>query len=293
MAHTTVLRTEAVAALDVERAGTVIDCTYGAGGHSQEILQQLPKDGHLISIDVDQTALEANPATDARHSLLCGNFKNLTQLLTEQNITSVDAILADLGWRSEQFEDGQKGFSFQVDEPLLMTFGSPEQTMFTAYDVVNDWDEENIADIIFNYGDERGARLIAAAIVYKRKEAPIKTSSELAACIIEAVGHFYKRGSIHPATKTFQAIRIVVNDELGALRALLIDGFELLAPGGRLAIISFHSLEDRMVKHTMRTFVHDHDAIAITKKPIIPSTEELVSNPKARSAKLRVIQKKS
>lgn len=293
MAHIPVLLQETVEALHVECAATVIDCTYGAGGHSREILRQLPASGRLISFDADQTALDANPATDARHSLRLGNFKHIAALLAAEGIDRVDGIVADLGWRSEQFESGQKGFSFQQDEPLIMTFGAPESALFTAYDVINEWDEENIADIIFNYGDERGARLIARAIVTERTIAPIATSGQLTACIIEAVGHFYKQGRIHPATKTFQAIRMVVNDELGALRALLMDGFAALAPAGRLAIISFHSHEDKMVKHTMRSFVHDQVAIAITKKPIVPTTKEITDNPKSRSAKLRVVEKKS
>jgi 16S rRNA (cytosine1402-N4)-methyltransferase len=290
MAHVTVLLDEAIAALPVERAGTIIDCTYGGGGHSAAILARLPKQGRLVSFDVDQTALDATPATDPRHTLVCANFRQLGEILGKHNIEKVDGILADLGWRTEQFEAGNKGFSFSADEPLLMTFGDPATHVFTAYDVVNDWSEENLADIIYAYGQERAARRITRRIVTAREAGPIETARQLAE-IVEAAVPKLRHQRIHPATKTFQAIRIAVNDELGALKDLVTEGFELLNPGGRLAIITFHSLEDRLVKQAFRDYQHDHRGTVLTKKPIVPTDEEVAANPRARSAKLRVIEK--
>lgn len=291
MAHITVLKDEAIAALPVERAGTIVDCTYGSGGHSAAILNQLPDSGRLLSLDVDPSAITTKPATDPRHTLVQANFRDLRATLTEQGLDTVDGILADLGWRSEQFEAGHKGFSFTAEEPLVMTFGDPDSHLFTAHDVVNSWEEENLADVIYAYGEERAARRIAAAIVHARERAAIDTAAQLAAIVAAAVPAFRRRYAIHPATKTFQAIRIVVNDELGALEALLTQGFDCLAAGGRMAIITFHSLEDRLVKQRFRTYAHDHLGTLVTKRPIVPTSEEITANPRARSAKLRIIEK--
>jgi 16S rRNA (cytosine1402-N4)-methyltransferase len=291
MAHITVLKDEAIAALPVERAGVIVDCTYGSGGHSAAILAKLPEQGQLLSLDVDPSAVAAQPATDPRHTLVCANFRDLRETLATHHIEQVDGLLADLGWRSEQFEAGQKGFSFNADEPLLMTFGDPATHVFTAYDVVNIWEEKNLADVIYAYGEERAARRIAAAIVAARTESPIETAAQLAGIVSRAVPAFRRHHAIHPATKTFQAIRIVVNDELGALTALLEQGFAALKPGGRMAIITFHSLEDRLVKQRFKAYVHDQLGTLVTKKPIVPTATEVAENPRARSAKLRIIEK--
>ena len=295
MNHVTVLKTEAVDQLSLDSAAKVADCTLGAGGHSNEILSRLGAKGHLVSFDADPSAIAAFQSTASEtataHTLVAKNFSHIAAVSTDLHISSYDAILADLGWRSEQFESGNKGFSFLQDEQLLMTYGEPGEYAFTAFDVVNDWAEESIADVIYGYGEERGARLIAAAIVAARKEGEIATSLQLAAIVESAVGTFYKRSKIHPATKTFQALRIAVNDELGALDTLLEDGFDLLAPGGRMAIIAFHSLEDRRVKQFFKGKAHDQAGVLVCKKPIVPSQEEVDSNPRARSAKLRVIER--
>jgi 16S rRNA (cytosine1402-N4)-methyltransferase len=190
----------------------------------------------------------------------------------------------------EQFAQGGKGFSFMHDEPLLMTFGESTQYEFTAYDIVNEWGEDSIADIIFGYGEERNARKIAKAIVTARKASPIKTTNQLTECIESAFPKMHYR-KVNPSTKTFQALRIAVNDELGTLESFLKDGFALLQPGGRMAIITFHSLEDRVVKHYFRTLKNEDLAELSTKKPIVPGPEELKQNPRARSAKLRIIKK--
>lgn len=291
MRHITVLKTEAVDGLALDTKAVVVDATYGGGGHSLEILSRLGTEGRLISIDADPHAFTECPIVDERQVGIVGNFRDITSVLTAQGLTSVDAILADLGWRTDQFESGGKGFSFSSDEPLLMTFGDPATHVFTAHDVVNTWEEENLADIIYAYGEEPFARVIAKAIVEKREEGKIATAKALADCIVASLPPRALRSRINPATKTFQAIRIAVNDELGALRQFISVGYELLAPNGRFAIISFHSLEDRIVKNAFRTFAHDHDALRITKKPIIPTNEEIKTNPRARSAKLRIIQK--
>ncbi|HEY0964501.1 MAG TPA: 16S rRNA (cytosine(1402)-N(4))-methyltransferase RsmH [Candidatus Paceibacterota bacterium] len=291
MKHITVLQQEAVEALALSPESTVVDATFGSGGHAKMITTMLGPQGTYIGIDADPTAFEGQSLqTKATVHLVNNNFRNIADILRSLHITQVDAVLADLGWRMEQFTDGRKGFSFNQDEPLLMTFGDPEHYPFTAYDIVNDWEEQSIADIIFGYGDERQARRIARAIVTARKTAPIETTQQLTTCIESVIPrkHFHK---VHPATKTFQALRIAVNDELGALEQFLKDGFAALADEGHLAIITFHSLEDRVVKQYFRML---HDAglgTLVTKKPIVASEEELEANPRARSAKLRIITK--
>ncbi len=292
MQHITVLQKEAVDELTLTPESIVIDATFGAGGHAKTIIEQLGPKGIYVGIDADATAFTGHTFTEAKATvhLVNDNFKNITDILRSLHIKNTDAVLADLGWRQDQFTDGGRGFSFMKDEPLQMTFGDPSKYDFTAYDIVNSWEESSIADIIFGYGEERASRRIAKAIVEKRKQSPIKTTMQLVECI-ESVVRRDKKSKINPATKTFQALRIAVNDELSVLETFLKESFTSLSPGGRLAIISFHSLEDRVVKHYFRTLVTAELATAITKKPIIPSDSELVSNPRSRSAKLRVIEK--
>jgi 16S rRNA (cytosine1402-N4)-methyltransferase len=203
----------------------------------------------------------------------------------------VDAILADLGWRTDQFTDGGKGFSFNAEEPLLMTYGDPDKYIFTAHDIVNSWEEENIADVLYGYAEERHSRRIAKAIVEARNKSEIKTANQLAKIINDAVPGFYKSGRIHPATKTFQALRIAVNDEFGTLEKFISSALDSLTEDGVLAIISFHSLEDRIIKLRFREAVKTGNYILVNKKPVSASREELLQNPRARSAKLRVIKK--
>jgi len=190
----------------------------------------------------------------------------------------------------EQFAQGGKGFSFQVSEPLYMTYGNPADYAFTAHDVVNDWKEEDRANVIYAYGEERQARKIAKAIVEARAEATIVSSGQLAEIITKVIKK-NPRVRIHPATKTFQALRIVVNDELDVVETFIAEAFSLLEPQGRLAIITFHSLEDRVVKHRFRSLRDNGQGLLVTKKPVIASVDELTNNPRARSAKLRIIEK--
>lgn len=297
MKHITVLKDASIQQLNLKQGSVVVDCTLGSGGHARAILEAIGSTGTLIAFDADPAAIAAGQALKRESKstvhLINKNFRSLAAVLDELNIEHVDGILADLGWRTEQFastEGEPRGFSFSADEPLHMTFGNPSQYSFTASDIVNDWDEEDIANVIFGYGEDRASRRIAKAIVTARATARIETAKALAD-IIEAAVPQKGYQKIHPATKAFQALRIAVNDEFDALGELLHQSMAALAPHGRLAVISFHSLEDRIVKHTFRDFVHDHIGILVHKKPITASPEELSMNPRARSAKLRTIEK--
>ncbi len=293
MKHIPVLLEEATTGLDLKPDSVVVDCTLGGGGHARKIIEQLGEQGVYVGIDADLVAIEA--AEDLKESratvhLVNDNFTNLSSIVKNLGVKPT-AILADLGWRTDQFEEGKKGFSFSKNDPLLMTFGDPKDYTFTAADIVNSWGEDSLIDIIHGYGEERFAPRIAKAIVIAREDGPIKTAEQLSNIITEAVPGFYRHGRIHPATRTFQALRITVNDELGSLKKLLEDSLEVLSPQGRLAIISFHSLEDRIVKQFFKQKIDEGQVERITKKPIVASREEIEHNPRSRSAKLRIIEK--
>lgn len=293
--HITVLQKEAVEALAIQSTGIIVDATLGSAGHAQEIVSKLGSNGTFIGIDADQIAVDA--ATGLLRSAPCTvhlqveNFRNIRSVLDLLHIHKVDAILADLGWRMEQFSGNGKGFSFQVDEPLIMTFGDPTKYSFVAKDIVNEWKESDIKNVLKGYGEERFAGRIARHIVEYRERKEIETTFELVSIIEGAVPSFYTRGRIHPATRTFQALRIAVNDEFSALEEFLKNAIDALRPQGRLAIITFHSTEDRIVKHLFRNFAHDHVGVVLTKKPISASREEVIANPRSRSAKLRIFEK--
>lgn len=293
--HVTVLLEEAVHGLRLRAESVVFDATFGSGGHAARILNILDQQGMYVGIDADPDAIEKDEAKlqDAKAAthLVCENFRNILHVANSLSIKGTDAVLADLGWRMEQFSGNGKGFSFSVDEPLVMTYGPKEEYLFTAYEVVNEWDEENLIEIIKGYGEERFAQRITKAIIERRVKSPIKTSGELGEIVRSAVPSFYQRGRIHPATKTFQAIRMAVNDELGALQEFIDSAYELLNENGRLAIITFHSIEDRVVKRRFKSLAHDYGGRVVTKKPIVPTDEALKENPRARSAKLRIIEK--
>lgn len=293
--HITVLAEEAVEALMITDASVVVDATLGSGGHAMRILEKLREKGIFVGIDADASAIEKSRSKlsvySAQKHLCTDNFRNIDSILAHLHITKTDAILADLGWRMEQFSGNGRGFSFQVDEPLLMTFGNPDDYLFTARDVVNEWEEEHIKDVLKGYGEERFAGRIANAIVTARTIKPINTTFELVSIINDVVPYFYRTGRIHPATRTFQALRIVVNDELQILEEFIKKAIMLLAPKGRLAIITFQSLEDRIVKHCFKNYAHDLIGYVITKKPITAQPVELHTNPRSRSAKLRIFEK--
>ena len=283
--HRTVLLNETIDGLDLRPDSVVLDCTFGGGGHSAEILKRFSK-AKIIALDQDKGAWREN---DRKISFFNVNFRDLDKVLKNEK---VDGIIFDLGLSSYQLENSGRGFSFMKDEPLLMTMKeNPGPEDVTAYDVVNTWDEKNLADIIYGYGEERFSRRIAKGIVEARKKAEIKTTFDLVKIIAEAVPAAYRRGRLHFATRTFQAIRIAVNDELGALQEGLEKGFEALKVGGRMAVISFHSLEDRIVKNFYKVRTKEKKAILINKKPVLANKEELKNNPRARSAKLRVLEK--
>jgi len=297
--HKTVLLNETIEGLNLQNnsKSLVLDCTFGGGGHSLQILKKYP-DVKIIAIDQDKSVFEKAKSKfkglEKRIDFKNRNFKDLD---TEQK---VDGIIFDLGLSSDQLENSGRGFSFMKDEPLFMTMKeNPRPEDVTAYDIVNTWEEKNLADIIYGYGEERFSRRIARAIVDARQKAEIKTTFELVKIISDAVPAAYRRGHakgrasrLHFATRTFQALRIAVNDELGALQTGLEKGFEVLKNGGRMAVISFHSLEDRIVKRFYQNKAKEKKVILINKKPITASEEEIKNNPRARSAKLRILSRR-
>ncbi|MFA6338922.1 MAG: 16S rRNA (cytosine(1402)-N(4))-methyltransferase RsmH [Candidatus Paceibacterota bacterium] len=296
MQHITVLLNEVIEGLELNEGDIFLDCTINGGGHSSKVAREFGSGIKIIGIDQDHNALlkakELLESLDADFVLKEENFRNVDKVLDELKIDTVDKVVFDLGLSSNQLEESKRGFSFQKDEPLLMTFKTdPGESDITAREIVNEWEEQNIADIIYGYGDERFALRIARAIVEQRKIEPIETTFHLVRIIESAVPGFYRNGRINCATKTFQALRIAVNGETESLKEGLRKVFERLSKGGRIAVIAFHSLEDRIVKNYFRELKDNGEATIITKKPIVPSEEELRNNPRSRSAKLRIIQK--
>ena len=297
--HKTVLLQESIDGLNITGDGSgqsIVDATFGGGGHSVLLCTRYPK-LKVIALDQDKTAfLKAkdkfeNVKTDIK--FINSNFRDLDKVLAKEGVEQINGILFDLGLSSDQLENSLRGFSFMKDEPLHMTMkDNPSREDLTAYDILNTWSEENLATIIYGYGEERFSRRIAKAIVDARQKADFNTTFDLVRVIEGAVPGAYKRGRIHCATKTFQALRIAVNDELQALGEGLEKGFEAMENGGRMAVISFHSLEDRIVKRFFKNKEKEGKLILINKKPIVGSKEEIRNNPRARSAKLRIIEKK-
>jgi len=294
--HISVLSKEVIEGLVLEPDDIVIDGTINGGGHASLIAEHLSSEGVLIGIDQDSSGLalsqERLKNVSAHIHLIHDNTRNLDTILDTLGYTEYNKLLLDLGWSTNQFEKPERGFSFLKEGPLLMTLSDdPEKNIFNAYDVVNEWEENSLIDIIKGYGEERYAKGIVRGIIEARSKQPIMTTQELADIIYHNVPKKYRHTGIHPATKTFQAIRIAVNDEMGALREILEKGFERLAPQGRMVVISFHSIEDRIVKHAFRAWKEEGKANVITKRPVTASEEELLANKRSRSAKLRIIQK--
>jgi 16S rRNA (cytosine1402-N4)-methyltransferase len=303
--HIPVLYKEIIHALQPQRGGRYVDGTLGAGGHARGILEACAPDGLLLGLDVDPQALALSRETLApyaeggRAHLVQASYTTIAQQLVTLNWDAVDGILLDLGASSMQFDNAERGFSFMQDGPLDMRFGP--RAFQSAEDIVNTYDEKDLADLIFRYGEDRDSRKIARAIVMSR---PLRTTRELVAVIEKASP---RRGDrVHPATQTFQALRIAVNEELSSVETVLPQAVSNLKPGGRCAVISFHSLEDRIVKGFFREqskdifnppyeriYEEERKAVVkiINKKPIVASDEEIKDNPRARSAKLRVIEK--
>lgn len=296
MTHESVLLHEAVEGLGIKPGSTIVDCTLGGGGHSLEIRRRFGDSVRLIGLDVDPDAIvrSTKRLADEGHAMEAANasFRDIDAALDGLGVGEIDGALMDLGLSSNQIEESGRGFTFQKDEPLLMTMGKDAPAGgFTAYDIANSWDEENIATILRSYGDERFAGRIARGIVRARERKALETTGDLVRTIVESVPAAYRHGRIHPATRTFQAMRIAVNDELGALREGLDKAFARLRPGGRLSVISFHSGEDRIVKNFFRDKAKSGEAELVTKKPLSAGEEETGRNPRARSAKLRIISK--
>lgn len=290
--HEPVLMKEVLEALAIEPHDAVIDATVGGAGHFEALLAALGEGGVIVGIDADPAAVERGREAYARDRrperpiahLVNDNFRNLTRILDRLGVAPIDAILFDLGWSGYQIA-APRGFSFQNDEPLLMTYGDDGET---AADIVNSSSEAMLSDIIYTYGEERFARGIARAIVAARAKERILTTGALVAAILAGTPAWYRKGKTHPATKTFQALRIAVNDELSALKDGLAAAISSLASGGRLAVISFHSIEDRIVKNALRDAAANGLGSLSPKKPISPSRAEISANRRARSAKLRV-----
>lgn len=295
--HTPVLLAEVIAGLAPRPGGHYIDGTVGGGGHAAAILAASAPDGRLLGIDADPASLAAAGARlapfGARAALLHGNVRDLTSLAQAAGFAPVDGIVLDLGVSSHQLDTAERGFSFLADAPLDMRMDPT--TGETAADLVGTLPESALADIIYRYGEERGSRRIARFVVEARRKRPIETTGELAAIVERALGG--RRGKLHPATRTFQALRIAVNRELESLEAALPQAVELLGPAGRLAVIAFHSLEDRIVKQFFRAESGYGGAETpvrlriVTKKPIEAGEEETQANPRARSAKLRIAER--
>lgn len=292
--HKSVLLQETVIGLNLPKDGVVVDGTFGGGGHSQFVSQNFPE-VKIIAIDQDKGAWEKakDKFTDTKNVVFHNNnFREIKDVLEKDGLEKVDGIILDLGLSSDQLDASGRGFSFMRDEPLLMTMKeNPSLEDITAKDIVNSWKEENLADIIYGYGEEQFSRRIAKGIVEARKIKPIETTFELVEIINKSVPNLYKKGKINPATKTFQALRIAVNDELGAIEEGLNKGFEVLKSKRRMSVISFHSLEDRIVKRFFKEKEKNGEGILINKKPIIASEIEIKENPRSRSAKLRIIEK--
>ena len=308
MEHVTVLRREAVDALHVRPDGLYVDGTLGLGGHSEWILERLGPQGRLLGIDRDRRALAFASERLARFGdrfiPVHANFDELESVLAAQGAERFDGLLLDLGVSSPQLDEAERGFSYSKDAPLDMRMD--ETAPLTAADIVNTWSEAELKDILRRYGEERYSGRIASRIVARRDDSPIRTTGELAELIRSAMPAAALREKQHPAKRSFQALRIAVNDELGSLERVLARAERLLAPGGRLAVISFHSLEDRIVKDFIRS--HEDGCICppdfpvctcgfvrtlrtVGKKSLVPSEEELAENPRARSARLRVAER--
>lgn len=305
--HVSVLLDECIDALAIKEDGIYVDCTLGGAGHSSEIVKRLSEDGRLIGFDQDKDALKAAGERLKEYNNVTyvhSNFYAIYDVLTDLGIDGVDGILMDLGVSSYQLDNGERGFSYMQDAPLDMRMN--RENSFSAYEVVNTYSEDELFRIIKEYGEEKFAKRIASFIVRNREEKNIETTLELVEIIKAAIPAKARREGPHPAKRTFQAIRIEVNKELEIIKRTILDGVKKLNKGGRMAIITFHSLEDRIVKNTFKELANPctcpsefpvcvcnkkAEVKLITRKPIEASKEELEFNPRSRSAKLRIIEK--
>jgi len=296
VAHISVLLHEAIESLKLRNGGTFVDGTFGAGGHSRAIAESIGKSGHLISFDQDKSVFTEEVVGElnalAQFTPVVNNFRHIESELDRLGVHAIDGALFDLGLSSTQLDESGRGFSFQRDEPLWMTFlHEPKEDDVTAMTVVNHWSQETLATILKGFGEEKFAWRVAQGIVEARKLAPFSRTSELVEVIRQSTPAWYHHGRTHFATRTFQALRMAVNDELGAIESGIMGAFTHMKKEGHIAVISFHSIEDRLVKQLFKKMSDAGQIKLITKKPIISGEEELTANPRARSAKLRVVEK--
>ena len=306
--HTTVLLHEAVDGLNIQPDGIYVDCTLGGAGHSEQIAKKLNEKGHLYCFDQDVTAIEAAKKRLApyleRVTFIQSNFRYLKRELNKRGVVRVDGVLYDLGVSSPQFDTPERGFSYRFDAPLDMRMD--QSASLTAREIINEWPYEDLVRIFFRYGEEKFSKNIAREIERRRKEAPIETTFELVDCIKAGIPAAARRKGGHPAKRVFQALRIAVNDELGAMEDSITEALELIRVGGRVSVITFHSLEDRLCKTMFREVSAEPDLPPnfpiipehlkpqyrlVNRKPIKPSKEEIEHNRRSRSAHLRVIER--
>lgn len=309
--HETVLLEEAVRGLNIKPDGIYVDCTLGGAGHSLKILEELNEDGHLFAFDQDEFAIEQAKITlkegieKGQVTIIEDNFRNLTENLEKLGIEKVDGVLYDLGVSSPQLDEGDRGFSYNFDAKLDMRMNQDQQ--LTAYDIVNDWEFNDIVKILFQYGEEKFSKQIARKIEQHREVKPIETTFELVEIIKEGIPAPARRTGGHPAKRTFQAIRIAVNDELNAVEESIEQSIKLIDIKGRISVITFHSLEDRIVKKLFKEYstaeeppinmpilpdqIEKAPLKLINRKVILPSDEEVERNKRSRSAKLRIAEK--
>jgi len=310
--HETVLLHETVDGLDIKPDGVYVDCTLGGAGHAQYLLDQLGPQGHLYAFDQDMTAINnaklklADYVEKGQVTFIHQNFRHLKQALEELGIDQVDGIYYDLGVSSPQLDVAERGFSYGQEARLDMRMN--QEQALSAYEVVNDWPYEDLVHILYRYGEEKFAKRIARAIEERRAQQPIETTTELAEIVKMAIPAATRRTGGHPAKRSFQAIRIAVNDELGAVEDSLEQALALLKPEGRISVITFHSLEDRLVKQLFKEVSQGPEVprglpvlpgqmqapfALVNRKPIVASPEELEANNRSRSAKLRILRKNS
>lgn len=291
--HQSVLLKEALSYLDCRSEGVYIDCTLGGAGHAAAILDQSSPNGLLLGIDQDQAALSAAAERlepyGSRAYLVQGNFRRVDEIWRASGLLAPKGILFDLGVSSPQLDEKERGFSYWEDAPLDMRMDRGQEV--TAADLINTLPEAELAHIIGRYGEERWAARIAKFIVNRRNQQHVATTGDLVDIIKAAIPAAARRRGPHPARRTFQALRIAVNEELEALTEGLVAAGRILAPGGRICVISFHSLEDRIVKHTLRSWAEGGEFVVLTKKPVVPDSKEEDDNPRARSAKLRAVMR--
>lgn len=304
--HESVLKEETIAGLNIKPDGIYVDCTLGRAGHTLEIAKQLNENGQIIGFDQDLTAIEAAQSILAPYDpiLIHNNFRHIKEELEKRDIYEVDGLLFDIGVSSPQLDEADRGFSYNYDAKLDMRMDQTQD--LTAYTIVNEWDFSDIVYILHTYGEEKFAKQIAREIERRREKKPIETTFELVDIIKTAIPAAARRKGGHPAKRSFQAIRIAVNDELGAIKDALHQAAKLTKVGGRVAVITFHSLEDRICKQMFQAWStelptprhlpvipeeHKPPFKRVTRKPVVPSDEELEKNRRSRSAKLRIVEK--